>query len=354
MKQKKYLFIDRDGTLIAEPSDEQVDHIEKLNFLNGVFTALSRLQQAGYELVMVSNQDGLGTPQFPQITFEIPHKVMLKVFQSQGIQFLDVRVCPHFADQECECRKPKIGLLLDYVTAQSIDKAQSYVIGDRDTDLKLAKNLGINGIQISDSMPWERIADEILNKPRSATVKRKTNETNIELFVNLDQSGAIHVATGIHFFNHMLEQIIKHANISATINVQGDIAVDDHHSVEDTAIALGEAIRQALGDKRGIGRYGFVLPMDESQATVSLDLSGRAFCQWECEIDREKVGDMATEMVPHFFKSLADSLQATLHIRITGNNTHHKIEAAFKAVGRVLRQAIQRENNDIPSTKGML
>ncbi len=356
LTQKKYLFIDRDGTLIAEPEDQQVDHIDKLDFLPGVFEALSQLSQAGYELVMVSNQDGLGTDAFPTEQFETVHQWMLKIFRSQGIEFSAIHICPHLPDAGCECRKPKIGLLMDYVISQRIDHAHSYVIGDRDSDLQLAANLKIPGIKIAscETPNWAQVLHQILNQPRCARVHRQTAETAVTVFLDLDKPGSIHVETGIAFFNHMLEQLVKHAGISADIHVSGDLAVDDHHSVEDTAIALGEAMRQALGDKRGIARYGFVLPMDEAQASVSLDLSGRAFCQWRCPLSREFVGEMATEMVPHFFRSFVASLQATLHMEISGENTHHMVEIAFKALGRVLAQAIKKEHNAIPSTKGVL
>lgn len=354
--KKKYLFIDRDGTLIVEPDDKQVDSLDKLNFIPGVFAALKRLSSLGYELVMVSNQDGLGTDSFPEADFEKPHQMMLKLLESQGIHFAAIHICPHFAADHCHCRKPELGLLQDYLVAQAIDKAHSYVIGDRQTDVELANRLGIAGIQIgsAETSDWDAIVDYIVNKPRCSELVRETSETSIKVWLNLDSVGKMDVSTGIAFLDHMLEQLIRHSGISAEIKVKGDLVVDDHHSVEDTAIALGEAIRCALGDKRGIGRYGFVLPMDESQATVSLDLSGRAFFHWDCEIKRDKIGGMAVEMIPHFFNSLAQSLQASLHIRVSGENAHHMIEGAFKAVGRCLRQAIKKDGDLIPSTKGAL
>ncbi len=356
MNQKKYLFIDRDGTVLVEPEDKQIDSLEKLDFLPGVFAALTRFQAAGYELVMVSNQDGLGTDAFPQAQFDRPHEMMLKILGSQGINFSAIHVCPHVPAENCECRKPKVALLMDYLVSQTIDKTNSYVIGDRESDIELAKQLGIAGIQIGSTVTpdWQAIVHQILDKPRCAQVMRETKETQICITVDLDQSGSVDIETGIAFFDHMLEQVIKHAGMSASIKVQGDLEVDDHHSVEDTAIALGEALAKALGDKRGIARYGFVLPMDEAEAAVSLDLSGRAYCRFDAELNRDQIGGLALEMVPHFFQSLAASLQASLHIKVSGENTHHKIEAAFKGLGRVLAQAIKREHDAIPSTKGVL
>lgn len=361
MKQTKYLFIDRDGTLIAEPADEQVDSLEKLLFLPGVFTALNQLQSAGYCLVIVSNQDGLGTDSFTQDNFEQPQAMMLKIFQSQGITFEDVLICPHFESDNCLCRKPKLGLLMDYLVEQTIDKKNSYVIGDRESDMKLAKNLGIPGLKIgpvpiesAQISNWESIARLIIEKPRVAALQRKTTETDIRIALDLDREGEISIKSGLGFFDHMLEQIIKHAGISASISIDGDLDIDDHHTIEDTALSLGTAIREALGDKTGIERFGFLLPMDEAQAVIALDLSGRSFCRFDCDFKREKVGGLSTEMIAHFFKSFAGGLQATLQIEITGSNAHHMCEAAFKGVGRTLRQAIARNNASIPSTKGVL
>lgn len=356
MKQEKFIFIDRDGTLIVEPEDKQIDSIEKLEFLPGVFTALSLLRQAGYKLVMISNQDGLGTKSFPRDDFQKPQDRMLKVFQSQGITFDDVRICPDLPNAGCDCRKPKIGLLLDYLTDQRIDKNNSYVIGDRETDLEFAKNIGLPGIQIGakNTNSWSEVTRIILEKPRKALIKRETSETNITIAIDLDKEGDINIETGMGFFDHMLEQIVKHAGISATIAIKGDLEIDDHHTVEDTAIALGSAIKEALGDKRGIERYGFLLPMDEAKAVIALDLSGRSFCKFQCEFNRDQVGGLSTEMISHFFRSFSDGLQATLHIEVLGENTHHMCEAAFKGVGRALGQAIVKNNRSIPSTKGIL
>lgn len=356
MYQKKYLFIDRDGTLIAEPDDYQVDRIDKLRFLPGVFNALTQLKRAGYQLVMVTNQDGLGTLSFPEADFLAPHDLMLSVFQSQHIEFDAIHICPHWPTDQCDCRKPKLGLVMDYIRSQHIDLQHSYVIGDRQTDVLLADAMGIQGLQIgSPELPdWSAIVDRLLRKPRTACVVRNTNETKISIMVSLDSPGRIDIKTGLGFFDHMLEQLVKHAGMSATIQVSGDLHIDDHHTIEDTALALGAAIKDALGDKWGIARYGFLLPMDESEAQVSLDLSGRAYCQWSADFHRDKVGDLATEMVSHFFKSFSDALHASLHIRATGENTHHMIEVIFKGVGRVLRQAFVRESDECPSTKGIL
>jgi len=365
MKQKKYLFIDRDGTLISEPSDFQIDSVEKLNFVPGVFSALTLLLQHDYRLVMVSNQDGLGTQSFPYQSFDRPHQLMLKIFHSQGIEFDDVLICPHLPTASCECRKPKVGMLLPYLIDQSINQNDSYVVGDRESDVHLAQNLGVTAFQIgSVATPcWQDIAQSILNKPRQSIIHRQTRETNISLQLNLDQRGETRIETGIGFFDHLLQQVAQHADISLSIKIQGDLAVDDHHVIEDTAIVLGDAIRIALGEKRGIARYGFLLPMDEALTTIALDLGGRSHCQFSGTFHRERVGTLATEMIPHFFKSLSESLKASLHIKLEGENDHHRIESAFKAFGRVLRQAISKEpyrsqlkldSMTIPSTKGVL
>lgn len=355
MKQK-YLFIDRDGTLIKEPEDEQVDSLEKLEFMPGVFQALSMFKNAGYQMVMVSNQDGLGSDSFPEKDFIKPHEMMLRIFQSQNIEFESIRICPHFSEDNCDCRKPKLGLLMDYLTQQKIDIDHSYVIGDRETDVQLANNLNLPGIILNSAnvKNWHDVVDLILRKPRKASVTRTTKETSIVASINLDRSGEVHIATGIGFFDHMLEQLMKHAGFSGYVQASGDLHIDDHHTVEDTAIVMGQAIRKALGDKRGIARYGFVLPMDEAQACIAMDLSGRSYCQCNLELTREKVGKLATEMIPHFFKSFADALQVTLQIDVSGDNTHHMIEAAFKGVGRCLAQAVAKTGEELPSTKGVL
>ncbi|QLH43250.1 MAG: bifunctional histidinol-phosphatase/imidazoleglycerol-phosphate dehydratase HisB [Coxiellaceae bacterium] len=354
MSKHKILFIDRDGTLIIEPPDQQIDSLEKLQLLPNVIPALRQLQQAGYRLVMVTNQDGLGTASFPEPSFTLPQTFLLNLFASQGIHFDAVHVCPHFAHDHCDCRKPKLGMLLNYLRESKFDPAHSYVIGDRDTDMQLANNLGVKAIKITAETDWLLIAHQLIAKDRSAYVQRKTNETDIQVGVNLDQTQPITITTGIGFFDHMLEQLAKHGGFSLQLQVAGDLHVDEHHTVEDTALALGQALRQALGDKLGIQRYGFCLPMDEAMANIALDLSGRPYFVFTGQFNREQVGGLATELVPHFFRSLAESLAATLHIQVQGENAHHMIESIFKAVGRALRQAFAKQGHELPSTKGAL
>jgi imidazoleglycerol-phosphate dehydratase/histidinol-phosphatase len=356
MKQQKYLFVDRDGTLIVEPQDKQVDRIDKLMLMPNVIPSLLRLQEAGFQLVMVTNQDGLGTQSFPQTDFDVAHQLMLDLFSSQGITFENIHICPHFEIDGCECRKPKVGLVLDYLKSQVIDREKSFVIGDRKTDVILANNMGIKGILLGDEQwpHWEAITQTILGTARKSTVHRKTKETDINVTVDLDNQSMQHIDTGIAFFDHMLGSLAQHAGFGLEAKVKGDLHIDDHHTVEDTALALGQAISQALGDKKGIGRYGFVLPMDEALAQVAIDICGRAYFDFQGVFMREKVGELSTECVPHFFRSLAQTLGASLHISIKGENAHHMSEAIFKAVGRCLRQALQQGESGIPSTKGCL
>ena len=356
------LYIDRDGTLIDEPqTDFQIDSLDKLAYEPGVIPALLHLQQR-YRLVIISNQDGLGTPAFPQAAFAVPHEKMLQTFASQGIHIDAVHICPHRAEDHCPCRKPKTGLLAADIANQAYDPAHSYVIGDRDSDLELAHNLGITGIPYHrDRLGWAAIAEKLLppalpkdRTPRHAAVSRDTKETRIRAEVWLDEPGLNHIATGIGYFDHMLDQIATHGGFRLHLTCHGDLHIDDHHTIEDSALALGMALKQALGDKRGIARFGFVLPMDECRAKCTLDLSGRPWCKIKAKFRREKIGDYSTEMTAHFFHSLSYSLQATLHLSVKGDNDHHKTESLYKAFGRTLRQAIRVEDDRLPSSKGVL
>lgn len=351
---KKYIFLDRDGTLIEEPEDKQVDSLAKLKLKQDVIPALLDLKKSGYTFVMISNQDGLGTPSFAKNDFEGPQNLLLNLFETQGISFEEILICPHFERERCECRKPKIGLLLPYLRAKTMDFDNSYVIGDRETDLQLARNMGIQGILMTRDTHWLDLARQLTNSPRCFCVERKTSETEIKVNVNLDQGSRIEVKTGIGFFDHMLEQLAKHGGFSLSLSVEGDLEVDEHHTVEDTALTLGAALRGALGDKQGITRYGFLLPMDESRAEIAIDLSGRHYFVFEGRLEREMVGELPTELVSHFFRSLSYSLASAIHIKVVGENTHHMIESIFKGVGRALRQAFLKEGDDLPSTKGVL
>ena len=355
---EKVLFIDRDGTLNEEPTDHQVDALDKVKLVQGVIPALLALKEAGYRFVMVSNQDGLGTDSFPQIDFEVCQEHIILLFSSQGISFDEIFICPHTDEDGCECRKPKTGLLTQFLAGTALELDSCAVIGDRESDMQLAGNIGVRGFLLSPGgsyeSSWDGIRAALVSRARQATVTRQTRETTIELAVNLDESGPIDISTGIGFYDHMLEQIAKHGGFSLQLRCSGDLDVDEHHTIEDTAICLGQALRDALGDKRGIARYGFLLPMDESQARVALDLSGRAAFKFKGKFSRDEVGELPTEMVRHFFQSLAESLGAALHIRVKGKNNHHMIECCFKAVGRTLRQAIRIEGAELPSTKGVL
>jgi imidazoleglycerol-phosphate dehydratase/histidinol-phosphatase len=355
---KRVLFIDRDGTLITEPPDQQIDSLAKLKLLPDVIPALLKLRDAGYTFVMVSNQDGLGTASFPEPTFTEPQNFLRELLASQGIHFDAEFFCPHYPKDDCECRKPKVGLLKQYLADNPLDKEHSYVIGDRDTDLKLAENLGIEGLKLAgthgEGLEWPTIATELTTRKRTAHVQRKTKETDIDVKVDLDRESPITIDTGLGFFDHMIEQVARHGGFSLQLTCKGDLHIDEHHTVEDCALALGQALKTALGDKMGIARYGFLLPMDEARAQVAIDLSGRAYFVFEGSFGRDHVGQLPTELVPHFFRSVADTLAAAVHIEVEGENTHHMIEACFKGFGRALRQAIRVEGRELPSSKGVL
>jgi len=358
MSGERVLFLDRDGTLNEETSDEQIDSYEKIRFMPGVIPALLELKRAGFVFVMVTNQDGLGTPSLPTEKFEPPHEFIVRTLASQGIEFDAICICPHFKHENCDCRKPSTGMVREYLSTHTIDKSASFMIGDRVTDLEFATNLGVTGIRVmidgTEAETWPAITRRILGAARHAQVTRKTKETDISIDLDLSREGPISVSTGLGFFDHMLEQIAKHGGFALTLTCRGDLQIDEHHTIEDCALALGSALRQALGDKRGIARYGFLLAMDEAEAQVALDISGRPYFVWAGTFNREKVGDVPTELVPHFFRSLAETLGAALHLSVRGENSHHMIEACFKGVGRTLRQAIRLEGNELPSTKGVL
>ena len=353
------LFLDRDGTLIEEPADFQIDAYEKLRFVPEVIPALLRLRDAGYAFVIVTNQDGLGTPAFPRERFEGPHALMMQVFESQGIRFRDVLIDSSLPADGAITRKPGIGLVLDYLKDRDIDWSRSAMVGDRETDMRFAANLGIRGFQLrtpqfGGEWDWPGIAHALAAQPRAVTVERRTRETRIVVSIDLDRADDPVVRTGLGFFDHMLEQLGKHGGFALRLECEGDLHIDEHHTVEDCALALGQALREALGDKRGIGRYGFTLPMDESLASAALDFSGRPYFVFEGGFAREKVGDLPTELVPHFFRSLCETAGLNLHLSVRGENDHHRVEACFKAVARALRQAIRREGRELPSTKGVL
>jgi imidazoleglycerol-phosphate dehydratase/histidinol-phosphatase len=372
---KKALFIDRDGTLIFEPEDEQIDSLEKLEFLPKVFRNLYFIQKnLDYELVMVTNQDGLGTASYPEDTFWPTHNKVLRAFENEGVTFDDILIDRSFPHENLPTRKPGIAMLTKYTTGD-YDLANSYVIGDRLTDIQLAKNLGAKGILINNgdlveqmeqqdlanhcvlvSDDWDDIYACVAATERTAKVERTTKETSISIQLNLDGSGVCEISTGLHFFDHMLNQIGRHSGVDLKIAVKGDLEVDEHHTIEDTALALGEAFKKAVGDKIGMERYGFCLPMDDCLALAAIDFGGRPWLVWDAEFRREKVGDMPTEMFLHFFKSFSDAAACNLNIKAEGTNEHHKIEAIFKALAKAIKMAIKRDvfNFELPSTKGML
>jgi imidazoleglycerol-phosphate dehydratase/histidinol-phosphatase len=373
---KKVLFIDRDGTLVVEPPvDFQVDSLEKLEFLPGVFRSLYFIrQQLDYELVMVSNQDGMGRPRYPEKIFNLVQDKILKAFSNEGVTFDSIHIDRSMPEDNLPTRKPGTAMLTAYMEG-AYDLARSFVIGDRLTDIELARNLGVKTILIGapDRQPeideagltnhcsyiardWSDIYAYLLRNTRRAQILRETSETRVRIDLSLDGTNRYKISTGIGFFDHMLEQIARHGGIDLEVEVTGDLRVDEHHSIEDTGLALGEAFSKALGDRRGIERYGFVLPMDEAEAKVSMDMGGRSWMRWNATFSREKIGDMPTEMFEHFFKSFSDSAKCNLHIEVSGKNEHHKAEAIFKAFAKVLQQAVKRNpmQLDIPSTKGAL
>ena len=393
---RKILFVDRDGTLIVEPPDQQIDAYEKLAFVDGVIAALQRCVAAGYELVMITNQDGLGTDSFPQPHFDGPHELMLRIFASQGIRFREILIDRSFGHEGRDTRKPGVGLVRHFLADDGWSRVQSAMVGDRATDDQFAANLGIRSFRLDTAeWDWSAIAHELCAAPRRARVERNTKETRIAVEVDLDLIAEPHVQTGIGFFDHMLEQIGKHGGFALALKCTGDTHIDEHHTIEDCALALGEALRKALGDKRGIGRYGaaaeaaaagtdftgpetiqpefatsgnsdtieapvaITLPMDETIARAALDLSGRAYFVFDGpppdgRFPRDRVGDIPTELIPHFFRSLCDALGANLHLAVRGENAHHMVEACFKSVARALRTALRREGAELPSTKGTL
>ena len=351
----KILFLDRDGCLIEEPADGQIDSYEKLALMPGVIAALQRFVAAGYELVMVTNQDGLGTTSYPEADFAGPQALLLRVLASHGITFREVLIDRSRPADGLDTRKPGVGMLRGYLADECWSRTASAMVGDRETDLVFAANLGVRGLRVGrQGRSWEEIAHGMLDAPRTAHTQRTTRETRIVVNVDLDRVIAPDVHTGLGFFDHMLEQLGKHGGFALQVGCTGDLHIDEHHTIEDCALALGQALREALGDKRGIGRYGFTLPMDESQTSATLDLSGRPCFVFDGSFPRERVGDMPTEMVTHFFRSLCETLGANLHLRVRGDNTHHMVEACFKAVARTLRAAIRREGHELPSTKGTL
>lgn len=370
-RKSKILFIDRDGTLVIEPPiDYQLDSLEKLEFYPGVFRWLSRIaEELDYELVMVTNQDGLGTSSFPEETFLPAHNKMMKAFENEGIIFKEVLIDRSFPADNASTRKPRTGLLTEYLNG-NYDLANSFVIGDRLTDIELAENIGAKGILLSNNEElnyknntqilktenWKTIYEFLKLSERTAEISRKTNETDIFIRLNLDGSGIANINTGIEFFNHMLDQIARHGNLDLDVSVKGDLEVDEHHTIEDTAIALGEVFYKALGNKLGIERYGFCLPMDDCLAQVAIDFGGRNWLEWEAKFKREMIGKMPTEMFFHFFKSFTDGAKCNLNIKAEGTNEHHKIEAIFKAFAKAIKMAKKRNVNNmqLPSTKGIL
>jgi len=355
MSQRRILFVDRDGCLIEEPADFQVDRFDKFALVVDVIPALRRCVAAGYEIVIVTNQDGLGTDSFPEADYSGPQALLMRVLASQGIAVLEVLVDRSFAHEGRDTRKPGIGLVRHWLARDDWSRAKSAMVGDRETDMQFAANLGVRGFRVGPAgQDWNAIAHALCALPRIAEVARTTRETRIRARVDLDSGARSEIRTRLAFFDHMLEQVAKHAGFALELECAGDIEVDEHHTIEDCALALGQALREALGDKRGIARYGFTLPMDEALAHAALDLSGRPYLVFEGTFPRDRVGEMPTELVPHFFRSLCETLGANLHLRVRGENAHHMVEACFKVFARTLGQAIRVTGDELPSTKGVL
>ena len=360
---KKVLFIDRDGTLVIEPPiDYQLDSLEKLEFYPGVFRWLSKIaEETDFELVMVTNQDGLGTSSFPEVDFWPAHNKMMTALENEGIVFSEVLIDRSFPEENSPTRKPRTGLLTPYLYGK-YDLASSFVIGDRDSDMELAENLGSRGIYLGAgnaratlcTTSWKEIYTYLTQQPRTSCKTRKTHETNIDVSLTLEGSGKGNIDTGLGFFDHMLEQISRHGGVDLDIQVHGDLHVDEHHTIEDVAIVLGQCFAEALGNKKGIERYGFLLPMDDCLAQVAIDFGGRSWLVWDVDFQREKIGDVPTEMFVHFFKSFSDGAQCNLNIKAEGENAHHKIESVFKGFARAIHMAIRKTGTQIPSTKGVL
>lgn len=354
---KRALFIDRDGTILVEPADEQIDSFEKFHFLPGVIRNLNFIRKKlDFEFVLVSNQDGLGTDSYPEEDFWPTHNMMLDILKSEDVEFDDQCIDRSFPKDNLPTRKPGTAMLTKYMQGD-YDLANSYVIGDRQTDKQLAQNLGCKYLILGDNVQsWDEITELLFAGERTASVRRTTKETDIDIWLNLDGTGQCDINTGLGFFDHMLEQIGKHGNIDLKIHVKGDLNVDEHHTIEDTGIALGECIAKAIGDKRGIERYGYTLPMDDCLCSVCLDFGGRAWLVWDAEFHRERIGDMPTEMFLHFFKSFSDAARINLNIKAEGENEHHKIEGIFKALARSIKMAVKRDiyKYQLPSSKGVL
>ena len=355
---KRLLIIDRDATIIEEPAHEQIDSFDKLQFTKGMFRNLGFIRaKLDFEFVMVSNQDGLGTDSFPEDTFWSVHNFILQTLEGEGITFDEILIDRHFPEDNAPTRKPNTGLVTKYLNNPEYDIANSFVIGDRETDRQFAENIGCKALILGkDGMDWDKITELLFAGERRAEVTRTTKETDIHVAANLDGTGRCDISTGLGFFDHMLEQIGKHGMIDLTINTKGDLHVDEHHTIEDTALALGECLLKALGDKRGIERYGYCLPMDDCLCSVALDFGGRPWLVWDADFRRERIGEMPTEMFLHFFKSLSDAARMNLNIKAEGQNEHHKIEGIFKALARSLKMAVRRDiyHYELPSTKGTL